>query len=1175
MKQEGSINRSDQGKDNVNLYPLENIFKTSNPASVVLFDANHHGWGREKHLEMQDIIRTYKPIFSHGSEIGDATKNSLSWETEMRDYGEIGDSTKMRIIRSDEAQHMVEILFTPLTNLEQIKKHQQLLEQLSSSDQLDKLISTKNKAYNLITGVKDLCACVGPHFSQEPLINLYYEGVTTISTAEYDFGPQGDEEEILPMVAEGVDRITDGLSAINNLQESIKIPYLKQTLFDPQFITEVEKELKIIVPFDKADPKKEDTHNGIWTNYAYDYLNEILEKKIKPYLLRIGATLEFAKRIRDEKWGKVSFDSNKPYGYTEGWNMERKKKGQVCNDSTSDTPITILSGANTSGKSFNMKADLLIRLAAQSLGYAPLKEGNLPLYKNFVYLDRQSTDSDNDLSAFMREIENWKTVIPYLNQNTRLYVDEGYSTTSPQDQARLLFKTASYANKKGGSVMLATHNDTILGIAENDPNMKIYHLETEFGDKGELIRHFKLKPGRSESFAFAVAKAGNYPENILTEIESYLKQDGLTPTISFPLNFPKVENFFPDERERMKKQLRSLESLFPDAPANPIFHLFSQDPDFSMNTFLKNLTVDKDTFKFTIHDSAELNDALAKMVLWNSGLKSSEILERQKMFDELTQNGNYLNIHEAIENAGTLELTLSTIIDATKEGINKRLNPFDEKEDPKKQDKPRKEESTYFSYRDLQAAIAFLRIQQKLLGNDPSFMNLFESLTSFSSASKIKNKKLNEENTGENILDSKLLTNEEKAAFEQYVKQLKTINKFLPAVPLKDINFESIKEELMVLEEHKRGKAKPDEEKKKDLSGMFWNIGKITDLMIGGIPYALRKISNDLEKTQNLIAKLKAIDSIYLHQAANILVQEISKDRAILKGEVVPEAKAIGETLSDIPMLSQLNHLSRGKKSFSAFDFTDAEARNTPFQNTLRNLDAICLFAGIIQSEKLAPVNLNETGEIKLSNMFSIFKQKEKEIKNSISFDPKEERVQLLTGPNGCGKTFYEKGAVASLLMSLATGYSPAESASIPVLDSVVYLDRVVQKQDSELSAFSQEIEYWKVLLPLLKSKRAVFAAVDEAFSTTSPVYQAAFTYAAISEFLKNGHFLMLATHNHDLVTKLQNIKTPLVNPYHFRFSIENGKINYEYAIKEGHENSYATEVARTMNLPEEIVGSD
>lgn len=923
MAHERNINTPDQGKNNANPYPLESILKASNPANVILFDANHHGWGRDKHLEMQDLIYMYDPIFGHKGEIKDTTKDTSSFWDDMdkHEYGEIGDYWRMEYIRKGEAQRMAETLFMPLTNPEQIKKRQQLLEQLSSSDQLDKLISTKNKAYNLIAGVRDLCAYVGPHFSEEALINLYYRGVTAISTAEYAFEEQDGEEEVLPMVVEGVDKISEGLSAMNSLQELATSPFLKQTLFNPLFIPDVEGELKEIVPFDKAEPKEQDE-----IYEPDDYLRGILEKKIEPYLLRIGATLEFAKKIRDEKWGKVSSDPNKPYGYTEGWNIERKKKGQVCNDNVSDAPITILSGANTSGKSFSMKSDLLIRLAAQSLGYAPVKEGNLPICNNFVYLDRSSTDSDNDLSAFMREIENWKTVIPYLNQNTRLYVDEGYSTTSPQDQARLLFNTASYANKKGGSVMLATHNDTILRIAENDPNMKIYHLETEFGDKGELIRHFKLKAGRNESFALAVAKARNYPENILGEVKNYLKQDALTPTISFPLSFPKVESFSADEKEQMKKQLRPLESLFPDAPANPIFHLFSQDSDFSLNTFLKNLTVGKDTFKFTIHDSAELNDALAKMVLWNSGLKSSEILERQKMFKELTQNGNYLNIHEAIENAGTLELTLSTIIDATKEGINKRLNPFDEKEDPKKQDKLEKEEPTYFSYRDLQAAIAFLHIQQKLLGNDPIFMNLLEDLTSFSSAFEIKNKNLNEENTGENILDSKLLTNEEKAAFDQSIKQLKTINKLLPAVPLKDINFESIKDELLILEEHKRGKTKPDEEKKKNSSGMFWHIVKLSELIMGGgLPYALRKIFNDLEKTQELVTKLKATDSIYLHQAANLLEQEVGKDRAILKGETFQESETIRESLPNAAELLRFNHLDR--KSFSIYDLVGIKTK--------------------------------------------------------------------------------------------------------------------------------------------------------------------------------------------------------------------------------------------------------
>jgi hypothetical protein len=1167
--------RLQQDKNRQILYPLETIFKASNPANVILFDTNRrHSWEKDKHLETRNLVYIYEPIFSHKGELKDAAKNDSSlWDFEkrMKDYGEIGDSTRMRIIRENEVQRMVEILFTPPTNPEQILKRQQLLEQLSSSDQLDKLIDIKNKTYRLIEGVLDIKSFMNDNDS---LIELYYKGEKTIPIMD-DAGyfETGEEEPILPMVVESVDEITEGLLAVNKLHELAKSPELKQILFDSSFLADVEDKLKRIVPFDKAEPKEEKYHNGIWRDNGYRYLDEVLSEKIEPYLLRIGATLEFAKKIRDEEWGKVFFDSNKKYGYTEGWNMERKRKGQVCNDSASDAPITILSGANTSGKSFNMKADLLIRLAAQSLGYAPVREGNLSICNNFVFLDRPSTDSDNDLSAFMREIENWKTVIPYLNQNTRLYVDEGYSTTSPQDQARLLLRTASYANKKGGRVMLATHNDTILGIAENDPSMKIYHLETDFGDKGELIRHFKLKEGKNESFALAVAKARNYPENALSEVENYLKQDALMPTISFPLNFPRVESFPADERETMKKQVRTLEGLFPDAPINPIFNLFSQDSDFHINAFFKNLTANKDAFEFTIHDSSELNNALAKMILWNPGLSSSEILERQKMFKDLIQNNNYLNIQEAIENAGALELTLSTIVDATREGINKRLNPFYEKEDSKKQDKPKKEEPTYFSYKDLQAAIAFLRIQQKLLGNDPIFMNLFESLTSFSNTFEIKNKNLNEKTIDGNILDSKFLTSEEKSSFEQYVKQLKTINKLLPTVSLKDINFESIRDELMVLEEHKRGKTKPDEEKKKDLSGMLWQINKLNDLIIGGLPYAFRKIFNDLKKTQDLITKLKATNSIYLHQTANLLEQEANKNKAILEGETFQKSRVIEDALPDSSELSQFNHLDR--KSSSIFDLVGIKTKktkDTPLNETLKNLEALCLFAGIIQNEKLAPVNFNETGEIKLSNMFSIFKQKENEIKNSVAFDPKTERIQLLTGPNGCGKTFYEKGAIAALLMSLATGYAPAENASIPILDSVVYLDRVVQKQDSGFSAFSQEVEYWKELLPLLKSKKAVFAAVDEAFSTTSPVYQGAFTYATISEFLKNGHFLMLATHNHDLVTKLQNIKTQLVNPYHFQFSIENGKINYKYAIKEGHENSYATEVARTMNFPEEII---
>jgi hypothetical protein len=292
MGQEKATNAPKKDNEQV-LYPLENILKASNRASVVLFDANNHSYGRDKHLEMRDMIYIYAPMFGHKGEIRDTTKDtsSLGDDLEKREYGEIGDYWRMEYIRKDEAQRMAEILFMPLTNHEQIKKRQQLLEQLSSSDQLDKLISTKNKAYNLIAGVQDLCAYVGPHFSEEALINLYYKGVTAISTAEYAFEEQDGEEEVLPMVVEGVDKISEGLSAMNSLQELATSPFFKQTLFNPLFIPDVEEKLKKIIPFDKTEPKEQDE-----IYEPDDYLRGILEKKIEPYLLRIGATLEFAKK---------------------------------------------------------------------------------------------------------------------------------------------------------------------------------------------------------------------------------------------------------------------------------------------------------------------------------------------------------------------------------------------------------------------------------------------------------------------------------------------------------------------------------------------------------------------------------------------------------------------------------------------------------------------------------------------------------------------------------------------------------------------------------------------------------------------------------------------------------------------------------------------------------------
>jgi hypothetical protein len=399
-------------------------------------------------------------------------------------------------------------------------------------------------------------------------------------------------------------------------------------------------------------------------------------------------------------------------------------------------------------------------------------------------------------------------------------------------------------------------------------------------------------------------------------------------------------------------------------------------------------------------------------------------------------------------------------------------------------------------------------------------------------------------------------------AFSVLVEQVQLITSKLPTIPFKQIDIEDIKEELKTLEVYLGNGEKP---KRKGEANEFSPLADMLDIALRGLPGALLEIPSGLDSLRRLIPALRTRDSINLNQVSNLLDKYLADFNLLL---ITEDADTKEEaTQSHAQNISHLNHLRRVTNSLHP----DSSESDFVFKRTLRQLNSLTLFAALISEGNLTPVEFNETGEIELVNGFSIFSKQEGQVKNTISLGPKTERVQLLTGPNGSGKTHHEKGAVAAILMALATGYAPAEKATMPIFDSVVYLDRVTKKEDIDLSSFAQDVEYWNVLLPLLKSKKAVFVAVDEAFSTTSPYYQAALTYSVVAEVLKSPHFMMLATHNHDVVKRLEEAGTPLVNPYHFKFGIQDGNIVYQYQRQPGHEASFGIEVARTMGLPAEI----
>jgi hypothetical protein len=1031
-----------------------------------------------------------------------------------------GQSDEMVRIRTWEAEHMAGMLFEPLIDRAHIRSRQKVLIELVASDQLDELLTLKNQAYKVIEGVRELCVYRGdnPEFT---LIDLFDQGVEiyTVPPDPLEFNDEEEKLNIPEMINAASDLITAGLQSLQALYEKNHVAALGEILVDlPSYIDDITSKVSLYIGPDSQEyfhPEKE-----IW---------RLLEDKIEPYLYALGSSLEFAKKIRDDGWGKVTFDNRKPYGYTGGWNLERRKEDQVANNSTKDAPIIVLSGANTSGKSFAMRSDLMIHLTAQTLGFAPIENGNLPIFHQFVNIDRPSTDASRDLSAFMQDIENWKTVLPNIHNRSRVYIDEGYSTTSPEDQARLLIATASGIADIGGSVMLSTHNDAILASAEAASEIvTVYHLAVDFDEHGGLIRHFKLLPGAGDSYAFAAAKACKFSAGVLETARQYYDGIGVPPSVWFPPVYKREIT----AHEGSGESVEPLENLFPADGDQSIFHFLSEDPEFEGNNVFRNLVRERGMFSFKIHRRSHLFAELARMTFFNNGTTREQILARQDMFRELAVGDGYLNIHTLIEKSGSLVNTFREVMKSHTFGLHTALNPFiNATPSEGKQNLP-----MYITADTLEAGIAFLKIEKKLLGQEPVVSHLLADTSALYSdcVSLLK------EHEGKKNLHLKdLLSHDQMRAYTKLYRRIQTLERHVPPITLRDLWRIPVGEELRILERfqrHIRGDSLKRQKKDQHDNSDLWELSQLLEYTSGGFPYALRRLHSEFGYAQRLIQELRLYPSYTLRSAADTIEEWVIGYKRYLR------------------------------------DTTTFEAPRQEFTHTMLHLDALCLFAHIIRESDLTPVIFNTTGEVEFQNMYSVFKEKKKEVTNNVVMNPQDERVCVLTGPNGSGKTFYEKATTISILMAMATGYAPADYANMPMFDSVVYLDRVAEVQKQDLSSFSQEMNYWNKILPLLETKQMVFAAVDEAFSTTSPAYQESLTYAVISEFLQSNHMLMLATHNHRVVFALEAAKILLVHPHHFYYEVQNGKLKYSYRMQPDHAPSMAIEAARSMGFPEEIL---
>lgn len=621
-----------------------------------------------------------------------------------------------------EGEEIFDFLRSPTTDPRQIQQRQEFIQIFRDSDALPDILKVKNECYSFLRGISKLTS---------PIYDDHEQSSNPISA--FQRGHKTGEEA----VTEGMKQIEKGRAALPQLiarLESFHHPYLD----------------KMIPPLKKfAESLKIITIDYLKTGGPFEILSFLGKtgNSFKQAVMPVGMMMEFANIVKRDSYGKATFNPSEPLEFRGGWHFARSKEAvkagnyrekdvpaQVLNDSPKEHPLTVYTGSNMSGKSFELKKAFYIQLLAQSFGYVPAAEGNFALYDSFHYLDRAATDPSRDLSAFGSEIIDCKRAITQFGGKPFIILDEAFSTTSPEDQYRLMTALDLYLRQRGARVFLASHNERFIQRYSNDQNVGLNHLRVTVSENGEVQYHHKLASGPADSLALDVARNLGLPEAVLARAEAYLR--GEFPHIDCikKPTYRKLTRYSAAERETLKKDPEKsravFRSLFPttfNSHENRGWQFSGMDEKKKgPRTILKRFSDDTDLtqtrFALSAHEeggwtretSIYVTDFLVNVL----EMTPEEALERQKLFANLVSEESRLEEMELLRaNFMTTVQYISGILSNASDltSFNLKLSPDTDYR-------------SSFDFENRHLILTYLRFNKELLGDEFTMHDELEHL---------------------------------------------------------------------------------------------------------------------------------------------------------------------------------------------------------------------------------------------------------------------------------------------------------------------------------------------------------------------------------------------------------------------------------------------------------------
>ncbi|MDR1002172.1 MAG: DNA mismatch repair protein MutS [Oscillospiraceae bacterium] len=268
------------------------------------------------------------------------------------------------------------------------------------------------------------------------------------------------------------------------------------------------------------------------------------------------------------------------------------------------------------------------------------------------------------------------------------------------------------------------------------------------------------------------------------------------------------------------------------------------------------------------------------------------------------------------------------------------------------------------------------------------------------------------------------------------------------------------------------------------------------------------------------------------------------------------------------------------KLEYKIFDQIRAEVatalpRLRQTAQAVAKLDVYTSFAEVsVRNNYYRPI-VNKSGKILLKNsrhpvVESLINSSF--VPNDVLLDQKDNRVNIITGPNMAGKSTYMRQVALIVYMAQLGCFVPSESAEIGIVDSI--FTRVGASDDLASGQSTFMVEMNEVAYILKNATKESLLLLDEIGRGTSTfdgmsIARAVLEYAADKK--KLGAKTLFATHYHELTVLEQSLEG--VRNYNIAVKRHGEEITFlRRIIPGGADDSYGIDVAKLAGVPAAVI---